>query len=201
MIAGYPVPIRQAWGRRIDTPTPILVQITDIGLVHCRPRLRLEMASLPVTGPPTNDNQYLIEEVSERHLVRAHPSTIRERLGDVQARVVLCGHSHQQHLIQLPDGPLILNPGSVGCPSYDDPGNDPHVSESGSAHARYAVLDINEGQVSADMIAITYDWKSAVARAESNGRHDWANGLQTGWFMTNPGQRLFTSTVGTEGHC
>ena len=152
-------------------------------------------------GTPTNDNQYLIEEVSERHLVRAHPSTIRERLGDVQARVVLCGHSHQQHLIQLPDGPLILNPGSVGCPSYDDPGNDPHVSESGSAHARYAVLDINEGQVSADMIAITYDWKSAVARAESNGRHDWANGLQTGWFMTNPGQRLFTSTVGTEGHC
>ena len=152
-------------------------------------------------GTPTNDNQYLIEEVSERHLVRAHPSTIRERLGDVQARVVLCGHSHQQHLIQLPDGPLILNPGSVGCPSYDDPGNDPHVSEFGSAHARYAVLDINEGQVSADMIAITYDWKSAVARAESNGRHDWANGLQTGWFMTNPGQRLFTSTVGTEGHC
>ena len=91
-------------------------------------------------GTPTNDNQYLIEEVSEHHLVRAHPSTIRERLGDVQARVVLCGHSHQQHLIQLPDGPLILNPGSVGCPSYDDPGADPHVSESGSPYARYAVL-------------------------------------------------------------
>ena len=80
-------------------------------------------------GTPTNDNQYLIEEVSRHHLVRAHPSTIRERLGDVQARVVLCGHSHQQHLIQLPDGPLILNPGSVGCPSYDDPGAEPHVSD------------------------------------------------------------------------
>jgi hypothetical protein len=38
------------------------------------------------------------------------------------------------------------------------------------------------------MIAITYDWKSAVARAESNGRHDWANGLRTGWFMANLGQ-------------
>ena len=87
-------------------------------------------------GTPTDDNQYLIEEVSEHHLVRAHPSTIRERLGDVQARVVLCGHSHQQHLIQLPDGPLILNPGSVGCPSYDDPGDDPHVSESGSPYAQ-----------------------------------------------------------------
>jgi len=64
------------------------------------------------------------------------------------------------HLIQLPDGPLILNPGSVGCPSYDDPGAEPHVSEGGSPHARYAVLDITKDQVSADMIAITYDCKN-----------------------------------------
>ena len=49
---GYPVPIRQVWDRRIDTPTPILVQITDAGLVHCRPRLMLGMASLPVMVIP-----------------------------------------------------------------------------------------------------------------------------------------------------
>jgi predicted phosphodiesterase len=48
-------------------------------------------------GTPTNDNQYLTVEVSGRRLVRAHPSKIAERLGDVQARMVLCGHSHQQH--------------------------------------------------------------------------------------------------------
>jgi hypothetical protein len=54
---------------------------------------------------------------------------------------------------------------------------------AGSPPARYAILDINEDRVSADMIAITYDWKSAVARAESNGRPDWANGLRTGWFI------------------
>ena len=150
MIAGYPVPIRQVWDRRID------IAHSNLGADH-----RHWLGALAISadagngifachGTPTNDNQYLIEEVSERRLVRAHPSTIRERLGDVQARVVLCGHSHQQHLIQLPDGPLILNPGSVGCPSYDDPGNDPHVSEGGSAHARYAVLDINGEQVSAE---------------------------------------------------
>jgi diadenosine tetraphosphatase ApaH/serine/threonine PP2A family protein phosphatase len=134
-------------------------------------------------GTPIDDNQYLIEEASEGRLVRASLATIRERLRDAQARVVLCGHSHQQHFIQMPDGPMILNPGSVGCPSYDDPANNPHVSESGSPHARYAVLDINEDQVSADMIAIAYDWRAAVARAESNGRSDWANGLRTGWFI------------------
>src|SRR5271166_5644956 len=128
-------------------------------------------------GTPTSDNRYLIEDVSEHRLVRAHPSTIQERLGDVQARVVLCGHSHQQHLIRLPDGPLILNPGSVGCPSYDDPGHDPHVSEAGSPHARYAVLGIDDQHVSAEMIAISYDWKAAATRAEANGRAEWAYGL------------------------
>jgi diadenosine tetraphosphatase ApaH/serine/threonine PP2A family protein phosphatase len=128
------------------------------------------------------DCQYLIEEALDGRLVRSGLALIRARLGNVQARVVLCGHSHQQHLIQLPGGPTVLNPGSVGCPSYDDTGNDPHASEAGSPHARYAVLDINEDQVSTDMIAITYDWKAAVARAEANGRPEWANGLRTGWF-------------------
>ena len=133
-------------------------------------------------GTPTSDNQYLIEEALERGLVRSHRSTIRARLGDCQARVVLCGHSHQQHLVQLPDGPLIFNPGSVGCPSYDDPGGDPHVSEAGSPHARYGILVTNEQRASVEMIAIPYDWKSASARAMKNGRPEWAYGLQTGWF-------------------
>jgi len=142
-----------------------------------------EHGILACHGTPGNDNQYLVEETLEGRLVRAKPTMIRDRLGDVQARVVLCGHSHQQHLIQIPDGPLILNPGSVGCPSYDDPGNDPHVSEAGSPHARYAVLTIDERQVSADMIAVTYDWKAAATRAEKNDRPEWAYGLRTGWFI------------------
>jgi predicted phosphodiesterase len=134
-------------------------------------------------GTPTDDNRYLIEEALEGRLVRAHPSTIRERLGDIRAHVVLCGHSHQQHLIQLPNGPLILNPGSVGCPSYDDPGADPHVSESGSPHARYAILIAERDQRSVELIAISYDWKAASARAEANGRPEWAYGLRTCWFI------------------
>jgi predicted phosphodiesterase len=133
-------------------------------------------------GTPTNDNQYLIEETLERRLVRSPASTIRARLGDVRARVVLCGHSHQQHLVQLSDGPVIFNPGSVGCPSYDDLGYDPHVWEAGSPHARYGILVIDEQRVSVEMIAIPYDWKSASARAMKNGRPEWAYGLQTGWF-------------------
>jgi putative phosphoesterase len=135
-------------------------------------------------GTPTNDNQYLIEEAAAHRLVRAHPSAIRERLGDIQAHVVLCGHGHQQHLIRLPNGPLILNPGNVGCPSYDDPSRaDPHVSETGSPHARYGILITEGDQMSAELIAISYDWKAASARAAANGRPEWAYGLRTGWFI------------------
>jgi hypothetical protein len=90
-------------------------------------------------GTPTSDNRYLVEEVSDGPLVRASLAAIKERLGAVQARVVLCGHSHQGHFIQLPDGPVALNPGSVGCPSYDDPGNGSARLRRWLPHARYAV--------------------------------------------------------------
>jgi predicted phosphodiesterase len=147
-----------------------------------------EHGILACHGTPTNDHQYLVEEALEGRLVRAKPTTIQDRLGNVLARLVLCGHSHQQHLIQLPDGPLILNPGSVGCPSYDDPGHDPHVSEAGSPHARYAILDINDRHMATEMIAVCYDWTVAAARAEQNDRPDWAYGLRTGWFIAAPSQ-------------
>jgi predicted phosphodiesterase len=146
---------------------------TDHGILACH-------------GTPSNDNQYLVEEVSGSRLICSHPSGILGRLGEVQTRVVLCGHSHQQHLIQPPDGPLILNPGSVGCPSYDDPGNDPHVSEAGSPHTRYAILNVDGQHVSGELIAIRYDWKVAVARAEKNDRPEWAFALRTGWFGSPP---------------
>jgi len=39
--------------------------------------------------------------------------------------------------------------------------------------------------VSAELVAISHDWKSASARAEANGRAEWAHSLRTGWFMAN----------------
>jgi putative phosphoesterase len=146
----------------------------------------VDQAIVACHGTPTDDNQYLIEEVSGSRLVRSHPSSILERLGEVHTRVVLCGHSHQQHLIQLPDGPFILNPGCVGCPSYDDPGNDPDVLGTGSPYARYGILNVDEQHASGELIAIGYDWKAAAARAEKNDRAEWAYGLRTGRFGSAP---------------
>ena len=48
-------------------------------------------------------------------------SAVIERLGTaINRAVVLCGHSHRQSLTQIPSGPLILNPGTVGCPVSPD---------------------------------------------------------------------------------
>lgn len=133
---------------------------------------------------PAHDETYLIEEVRDGRLVRGSAAAIAGRLGDVGPnRVVLCGHSHRPDLVRLPGGVLVLNPGSVGCPAYDDPsGPAAHVSEAGSPHARYALLGIGDGEEpEVAFVAVPYASEDAARRAEANGRPDWARALRTGF--------------------
>jgi predicted phosphodiesterase len=130
---------------------------------------------------PEDDTAYLVENVENGRLVRALPEVVTTRLGKLRAAVVLCGHSHQPQLLQLPDGPLLLNPGSVGCPAYWDDSPPAHVSEAGSPHARYAILTFAETGVSAEMIALLYDHAAAARRAAANGRPSWEKALMSGF--------------------
>jgi predicted phosphodiesterase len=154
---------------------------------------RQSLADLPVRltvlpgieafhATPDHDERYLLDDMREGRLVRAAPGTIKARLGATDARIILCGHSHRAELIQLPGGPLILNPGSVGCPAYDDPSGQPHVSEAGSAHARYAILELVDSLSvpKVEFRALAYDWEKAAQRAEANGRAEWAFALRHG---------------------
>jgi predicted phosphodiesterase len=141
---------------------------------------------LAVHASPTDDNRYLLERVAAFHLVPDIPEAIAARLGDAPA-LVLCGHSHQPRLMRLPDGPTVLNPGSVGCPAYQDPTDEPHVSQAGSPHARYAVVTRSDGKIAAEMIALEYDHRAAAARAAELGRADWAYALATGYAVPLPG--------------
>src|SRR6202030_115383 len=76
---------------------------------------------------------------------------------------------------------MIINPGSVGLPAYEDPSPPAHVSESGSPAARYAVLQLNGDQASLEHIAIPYDHAAAARRAEENQSRGWAHFLSTGF--------------------
>jgi predicted phosphodiesterase len=131
---------------------------------------------------PAHDERYLLDEIREGRLMRADLGRIARRLGSTEARIVLCGHSHRQELVQLPGGPLIINPGSVGCPAYHDPTGRPHVSEAGSPHARFAILDLgaSSGLPKVEFRAISYDFEHAARQAEKNNRPDWAHALRTG---------------------
>jgi predicted phosphodiesterase len=147
--------------------------------------LRVAEPVLACHATPCADDLYLIEEIESSRLVRGKAEAIAGRLGAVEARIVLCGHSHRADMVLLPGGPLILNPGSVGCPAYDDPGEPAHVSEAGTPHARYAMLEVASGSAAAvEFMAVAYAHEDAARRAEANGRADWAHSLRTGFMAS-----------------
>ena len=69
--------------------------------------LRLDSEILAVHGRADDDNCYLLEDIEQGRLVRAAAGAIAKRLGGTDAALVLCGHSHQQHMVRVPGGPVI----------------------------------------------------------------------------------------------
>lgn len=135
---------------------------------------------LLVHGTPDSDLTYFLETVTESGVREATPAEVDQRAGDTRAAVILCGHTHLARSIRLADGRLIVNPGSVGLPAYEDDRPFPHFVESGSPHARYAIITRAEGRWSAELLTVDYDWDGAARDAEAHGRPDWANALRTG---------------------
>jgi len=132
---------------------------------------------------PDHDERYLTEAIENGRLVRASLAAIRKRLGSIDPdwRILLCGHSHRQDLVAMPGGPFIFNPGSVGCPAYADPTEPAHVSEQGSPHARYGIVDLDGHLPRFEMMAVSYDHETAARRADEGSRPEWAHGLRTGF--------------------
>lgn len=83
-------------------------------------------------------------------------------------------------------GVQIVNPGSVGLPAYDDKRPFPHYMETGSPHARYAVIDRERGGWHINLVAVEYDWSAASEDARAGNRPDWAHALETGYALKTP---------------
>ena len=45
---------------------------------------------------------------------------------------------------------------------------------------RYALLERHNGRWSVELRNVAYDWESAAAQADRNGRPDWADALRSG---------------------
>jgi len=170
---------------------------------------RAWLAALPATqrladdvllchGTPANDLVYFMETVTpgfgvdgQRGLRAASATELTTRAaetpaGDARsglaATLILCGHTHVPRAMAVPGGPLVVNPGSVGLQAYDDDHPFPHVVENGAPEARWALVERDRrGAWHVQLRATPYDWQAAAARAEANGRGDWADALATGF--------------------
>ena len=74
-------------------------------------------------GSPRSDVEYLLETPIDDRVQLSSTDEILERLGrHIPAHITLlaCGHSHVAWTVRLESGLLIVNPGSVGLPAYDD---------------------------------------------------------------------------------
>ena len=169
------------------------------------PHHREWLASLPATralndevycchGTPASDLSYFLETLvpgfegvgrGANGVRAATLAEATERAGAAQRGVphalILCGHTHVPRALRLGDGRLVVNPGSVGLPGYDDDHGLPHVIETRTPHARYALLERGPAGWSVALHAIAYDWEQAARRAEREHRPDWAHALRTGF--------------------
>ena len=143
--------------------------------------LQLNNDVLMVHGTPDSDLQYFLQTVTKAGLREATIDEITNRAAPVNSRVILCGHTHLPGVVRLPDGRLIVNAGSVGLPAYDDIHPYPHNIETGSPHAKYAIIEKRHDVWAAELIKVEYDWEQAARDAEKNNRMDWARALRTGF--------------------
>lgn len=132
-------------------------------------------------GIPDSDLAYFLQTVEPSGVRAATDIEVAERAGNVEAALILCGHTHIPGFRRLSDGRLIVNPGSAGLPAYDDERPFFHLMETGSPHVRYAICEKDiRGQWTAELVAVEYDFEQAANTAAARQRHDWAIALRSG---------------------
>jgi len=160
--------------------------------LQLEPADREWLAALPSTtrvdeifmchGTPDSDTTYWMESVrSDGTVCMAKRRDIETRADGIDSAVIVCGHTHLPRLMRLEDGRLLVNPGSVGCPAYDDIAPVYHIVQSGTPDALYAILERKNSLWSASLRSVSYNSKGMVELALREGREDWANALSSGW--------------------
>ena len=114
---------------------------------------------LSVHGSPRRLNEYLFEDRPERSLERM--------FGDLEADVILCGHTHLPYHRRIGSAHLI-NVGSAGKPKGGDP------------RACYVLVELSN-DVTASFPRVEYDVEAAAQAVEATDLpHEFAAVLRTG---------------------
>ena len=131
---------------------------------------------------PAHDEVYWLETVMPDGTVRMSPlDGIEKQAEGITQPLILCAHTHVARAVRLPDGRLIVNPGSVGSPGYRDIHPFPHVMEADTPDARYAILELTDRKWRVTFRHVPYDHDAMAALARQNGQAELAHALATGW--------------------
>jgi pyruvate-formate lyase-activating enzyme/diadenosine tetraphosphatase ApaH/serine/threonine PP2A family protein phosphatase len=118
-----------------------------------------------VHGSPFAINDFLWESLDVDEL--------RMRLDASGADALLCTHTGIPWQRRV-DGTLIVNVGVAGRPAND-----------GRRETWYAVLDLEDGQARAELLAVGYDWRAQAASMRAAGLPEpFVETIETGWWTT-----------------
>ncbi|MFD1258641.1 metallophosphoesterase family protein [Mucilaginibacter terrae] len=131
-------------------------------------------------GTPTSDDEYLLEQVKATGVFVYNDEELVAKTAHIPQRVILCAHSHVNRVVQLSNGKVILNPGSVGLPAYLGNGEHRFAMESMTPHAKYALVQVEGNEVNIQQVHCTYDWNKASQAALANGSEKWSQFLLHG---------------------
>lgn len=105
---------------------------------------------------------------------------ILNEVNDVSQRLIFCAHTHIPRVVYLPNDQIIINPGSVGLPAYEDELPIYHKMQSGTPFANYTIVTKQEEDWIIEQLDIPYNRDEAIIESERKGRLDWARALKTG---------------------
>ncbi len=130
-------------------------------------------------GAPGTDNVTLLQS-AERLATAAE---VEQRLNGHFAELILCGHTHVARSVRTRRCGLIVNPGSVGLQAYYDDYPHPHVVESGSPDARYAIVERGPSGWTAEIFTVPYRHQQMAELARLRNCLDWERALLTGYMQ------------------
>lgn len=149
-------------------------------MASLEPTIRLTPDVLLCHGTPRSDCEYLLDTVEPKQVRAATLHELKTRLDGVDAKLIVCGHSHNPRSMRTSTDQLVVNPGSVGLQAYEDTKPYPHTIETGFPDARYAVVERRNGGWLSDLISVPYSHQAMAELALARGRPEWAQALSTG---------------------
>jgi len=151
-----------------------------------KPSVPLDRDVFLCHATPDSDIGYFLESVEVGHVRMATLEEVDERIGEVDASLILCGHTHVPRSVRSSKGNFIVNPGSVGLPAFYDTRPHPHVIQTGSPAARYAIVERMADGWKSELIAVPYAHMAMAKLAQDRMRDDWACALSSGFLSCEP---------------